>query len=143
MKDLDASCARENPIFLILFHSSFIFMIIPFQSHERHIADLETLHKGKRVLLAAEDIYDHGKVPAEEEGCYFVYTVDGVEPNESLRLSFQNKCIKDGDEDFALAAGIKSKITNYHLSNLADDFERYNRALGRVNRIKNFESSQN
>ena len=106
-------------------------------------ASLEESHKGKRILLDANQLYPRGSVPRGEDNHLFQYRISGVnEDCETAQLEYEGKCIINGGYEFQSypdTSGTDNVIKKYYLRTLKADHNLYNIHLGRGNRLANNE----
>ena len=111
------------------------------------LVSLNRLHKGKRVLLRAGDLYNNA-IPPGEEHHLFQYSVKkvyaGGDGKNLASLDFENIAILDGGDEWINFVDVHSQnddvdpiITDYSMDMLPDDHKRYNVHLGKVNQKKN------
>jgi hypothetical protein len=99
---------------------------------EQKLDSLTKLHKGKRLLLKAEDIY--ASIPPGEEKFLFQYKISKInEGGMTATLQYEWKYIKEGGKKFKAYPtedGINNIMHNYCVALIPEDHDLYNKYLG-------------
>ena len=103
------------------------------KTSERKLDSLTKLHKGKRLLLKAEDIYT--SIPKGEEKFLFQYRINKVnDGGTTATLQYEWKYIEEGGTKFKaypIDDGLVDNLMeNYRVALIPEDHDLYNKYLG-------------
>ena len=108
-------------------------------------ASLSTLHKGKRLLLAAKFLYK--KIPPGEENYLYLYQVDEINDDcKTATIDYEGRYVEEGTcewKNYPILDDEDRSIDNYRIDCIKTDHDLYNKYLGQANKVVNDQKELN